>query len=675
MKQFLNCLGLYRFPLLSLALCILAYGLLIPWLGFYWDDWPLAWFSHQFGAQSFINYAPYRPVSGWLYFLSFSFLGESTIVWQLYALLWRWSAVLAFWWLLRLIWPKAGRGVEMVSLLFALYPGFSQQPIAVTYSMYFLYYTLFLFSLSLTLLALRSKKRQLVIKLGALVLSVLTMFSTEYFYGLELLRPLLIGMVLSERISESKQRLGKTLAVWLPYFLLLVIAFSLRYSAAREPGSLYTTSLLSQLFAQPFATLFTLIRTMLGDFFEAGLAAWARLIAAPAQLVWASRAALVYVAISMLGALLVGAFFWRDNNKGTAPEKAWARQALSLGAAALFISGLSFWLAELPMRLSFPWDRFTLPMAFGVALVWGAILQSLRVSVRAKIVFLSLLLGLSAGYHFLDANSYREEWERQRSFFQQFQWRAPSLLPGTALLSAELPLEHYTDNSLTAPLNWIYAQGKELQTLPYFFAYLDLRSDAELFGAGSGTIRKTYRHLYFVGNSEDVLIFYYAPPACLRILNPELDRSFPHLPQAIRDQVSRSNLSRISPEIDQADKSVFPYWSADPTQSWCAYFEKADLARQLGEWAAVASLGDKALALDDSPNHPAERTPFIEGYAMVGEWNKALQLTAEALDINPLMQPMLCDLWAHIGAESEVSAAQKAALTRAAEQLTCTLEQ
>ena len=674
MKQFWHRLAPYRFPFLSLALCILGYGVLIPWLGFYWDDWPLAWFSHQFGAQSFINYAPYRPVSGWLYFLSFSLLGESTLAWQLYALLWRWLAVLALWWLLRLLWPKAGRAVEMTALLFALYTGFSQQPIAVTYSMYFLYYTLFLLSMCLTLLGLRNQKRQLALTFGALALSFLTMFSTEYFYGLELLRPLIIWMVLSERSAQRGRRLRKTLALWSPYLILLVIAFATRYAAAQEPGSLYTTSLLSQLISQPLSTLLALVPTMLGDFFEAGLAAWARLIDAPAHLTWASRAALAYVAISLLGALLVATFFWREDKKGTAPENTWAKQALGLGAVALLVSGLSFWLAELPMRLSFPWDRFTLPMAFGVVLMLGAILQSLRVSARSKIIFLSLLLGLSAGYHFLGANSYREEWERQRSFFQQLQWRAPSLLPGTALLSAELPLEHYTDNSLTAPLNWIYAQGKDLQTLPYFFAYLDLRSDAELFGAGSGTIRKTYRHLFFVGNSEDMLIFFYSPPACLRILDPDLDRRFPHLPEAIRDQVSRSNLARISPELDQANEAVFPYWTADPSESWCSYFEKADLARQLGDWTEVASLGDKAFALDDSPNHPAERTPFIEGYAMAGEWNKALQLTAEALDINPLMQPMLCDLWAHIAAESEVSAAQKAALTQAAEQLACTLK-
>jgi hypothetical protein len=29
------------FPFLFLTVCLLAYGIFIPWLGFYWDDWPV----------------------------------------------------------------------------------------------------------------------------------------------------------------------------------------------------------------------------------------------------------------------------------------------------------------------------------------------------------------------------------------------------------------------------------------------------------------------------------------------------------------------------------------------------------------------------------------------------------------------------------------------------------
>ena len=111
-----NRVGRYRLPVLSLGICSLAYGLLTPWLGFDWDDRPLTWFSHQFGSAYFINYEPSRPLSGWLYAASFSLLGELTLAWQLYALLWRWLSVLALWWLLRLLWPTRRRLATVAAL-------------------------------------------------------------------------------------------------------------------------------------------------------------------------------------------------------------------------------------------------------------------------------------------------------------------------------------------------------------------------------------------------------------------------------------------------------------------------------------------------------------------------------------------------------------------------------
>lgn len=46
-------------------LVVLAYGLLIPWMGFYWDDWPFAWFLKFLGPAEFIEmFRPFRPFLG-----------------------------------------------------------------------------------------------------------------------------------------------------------------------------------------------------------------------------------------------------------------------------------------------------------------------------------------------------------------------------------------------------------------------------------------------------------------------------------------------------------------------------------------------------------------------------------------------------------------------------------
>jgi len=89
-------------------------------------------------------------------------------------------------------------------------------------------------------------------------------------------------------------------------------------------------------------------------------------------------------------------------------------------------------------------------------------------------------------------------------------------------------------------------------------------------------------------------------------------------------------------------------FGAEPQKGWCYYFEKADLARQKGDWPSVASLGDQAFALDDYPNDPAERLVFIEGYAHTGRWQESLDLSRQTISITPLMKQPLCALWQRI---------------------------
>lgn len=671
MKKFVLSLRSYRFPLLSLALIVLAFGLQTPGLGFYWDDLPLAWFSHQFGPGYFINYEPYRPVSGLLYFFSFSFLHESPLAWQLYGLLWRWLCVLAFWWLLRLLWSKTSRQATIVALLFALYPGFSQQPIALIYSLYFMYYTLFLLSLCFMLLAVRANRYWTVLLTGgALVLSLVTMFSTEYFYGLEILRPLLLWLVLRGRSLTGLKRWRRALMAWAPYLLAAIGVLTWRYMQSLQIA--YESTLMTNLAKQPLSTLTTLLATMLGDFFEAGLAAWGRL-AEPfagsnfhSRSFWAS--VLVLLAGAGLGLLAIGGPQLKSEKEG----KNSAGEAIAMGAVALLLSGLAFWVADLPMRLSFPWDRFTLPMMFGVALIFGGIFETVEKYQTAKIALLSILLGLCSTYQFWNGNEYRLEWRELQNFFAQMQWRVPGLEANTALLSTQLrALPHYSDNSLTAPLNWIYS-GEDFETLPYYLAFLDVRTGKGLFGIGDEPIEKPYRSLNYVGNSADIVLFIYEPPGCLRILDPQLDMRFPRLPELLEEQVGRSNLRRILPErVKGKGALLFPARIED---DWCYYYELADLSRQSGDWQRVASLGEEAFSLNLGPHHPAELTPFVEASAMLGQWEMAADLTREAIQINAFVKPLFCDLWQKISASTPVSAKREQILGQVGELLTCSTD-
>jgi hypothetical protein len=99
--------------------------------GFFWDDWPTIWYLHLLGPAGFRDvFTIDRPLLGWLFMVTTSVLGESTLAWQLFGLFTRWLCCLALWWLLRLVWPGRDRETAWAAFLFAVYP-VSQQSISV----------------------------------------------------------------------------------------------------------------------------------------------------------------------------------------------------------------------------------------------------------------------------------------------------------------------------------------------------------------------------------------------------------------------------------------------------------------------------------------------------------------------------------------------------------------
>ena len=115
----------------------------------------------------------------------------------------------------------------------------------------------------------------------------------------------------------------------------------------------------------------------------------------------------------------------------------------------------------------------------------------------------------------------------------------------------------------------------------------------------------------FVGSTSQVASFYFLPPACLRLLDPLIDGNNHFIPDQymMREGAALSSSEWILPKGTATMPSIY---GPQPKHGWCYYFEKADLARQMGDWKQVAKLGDVAFALNDYPNDPSERFVFIE---------------------------------------------------------------
>jgi hypothetical protein len=326
--------------------------------------------------------------------------------------------------------------------------------------------------------------------------------------------------------------------------------------------------------------------------------------------------------------------------------------AVGLGFFMLPFAGVPFWTTGLVISLAHPASRFTLPFMLGVSLILAGLLEFIpRQKIRYVIV--AVLLGLAAGRQFLWSVDYAQDWRTQKRLFWQMTWRAPSIKPDTLVLMNEM-LFLNADNSISAPLNWVYAPDNRSDKINYALFYPTNRIPDGLPELSPGIpIHYDYLAGEFDGNTSQVLSFYYVPPGCLRLLDPDIDidNHFIWDNSLMREASTLTNTNRISAERTSVMPAIY---GPEPEHGWCYHFQKADLARQLNDWDEVVRLGNKAFNLDDHPNDPIERFVFIEGYAHAGDWDQAINYSRESYRVSrEYVGPLLCRLWNRIEAETD----------------------
>ncbi|HEX2980645.1 MAG TPA: hypothetical protein VHO48_10320, partial [Anaerolineaceae bacterium] len=642
-------------PFAFLALCLIAYGLLIPWLGFYWDDFPYTWFARTLGPTGLIQaLADDRPILAGIYMLTTSLLGDHPLTWQIFALLCRWLLVLVFWWALRQVWPKHYQPVTWAALLFAVYPGFQQHWISVIYSQAYVLMAAFIASLGLMIVAVRRQQRRWLFVTLALVLSAFCFFSTEYFFGVELVRPVFIWIVLAELGIQPRARWRATLQYWAPY--LVELAFFVIWRAFLFNASTYEVQALT---GGVLAIAIDFIRTTLANSFTGLWSAWAQAVGAPFSLDFSQKASQAYLLVAAAGLAVTAGFLFLLHRRGEdSPEPDttvhWSLQAMLAGGVALLAASIPFWAAGLPFDLLFPYNRFTLAMMPGVSLLLAGLIGYLIRTPRQKIVLVSLLVTLAVGFQFLAANTYRREWDNLKDFFWQLTWRMPDIEPGTIILTHQFPFKYYSDNSLSAAVNWTYAPEFAGHEMPYMVNYTTVRLKKTLPSLKPNVkFEQDYRATTFQGNTSNSLVLFYSPPGCLRVLDKVYsnENALPGLNGQLVKALPLSNLDRIRTETETPAQPPADLFGQEQPENWCYYFEKADLARQQGDWESVAELGNQAIERSLSPGKSNELLVYIEGFARTGDLDQAQQLSA-TVDNDAKLIPGLCEIWKRVEAAS-----------------------
>lgn len=668
-------------PLAFLALCILSFGLLIPNLGFYMDDWHYVFYAKLLGIDSLRDMLTYdsRPNAAWLYILAFRLLGTSPLAWHIFTLILIVAATWTYWIFLRTLWKDQGYNAVYIAILFAVYPFFMLQSSPIGYT--HLWVGLVAFNVSLILMVIsvgKSAPVKWIFASTAMTLTVLHLFVSEYFAGLEIIRIVILWILISRNETDLSKKLLRIFWNWLPFLVVLGIYFFWRIAIFQNPEGIIRNEpvILSLLFSEPLKAVQFLVTAFVTDTLSVMALGWQR--ATNASLFrFDSPYAQFRLVISIIGFAL-SYFYFNKLTPRHLPETQqteWRKNSTILALAALLTGGLPIWIIGRSIVESsnlFSASRFGLPAVFGAALLTFLLADYFISDKNKKNFLLALLVALAINFHLDNTKEFQYSWEKQERFAQQLIWRAPSIQPGTAILTDQEVMGVMGEYAVSFSINTTYQVSDFGNTPPYWyfpFAYTHPNVDDLLQGIPLEYSKLT---MQFNGNSNQMLLLDFNPEMqrCLWVLQPQ-DVNLRLVSSDVRKLAAGSDINLITQTEIEPTLPKDIYGEVN-TQTWCYYFQKADLARQFGQWDEIVRLWNEAQSIGERPDNGFEYIPFIEGFGHTENWEKVKEMTKFANRVSAGLEPSLCSVVDRLSNTAPPSQKQNNTINSLKDDLKCT---
>lgn len=638
--------------LLLLVVSALVYLPRINQIGYLNDDWYLMYSAHAYGPQVFADiFSIDRPARALVMTPAYTLFGDNPLYYNLSAYFFRLISGFSFLWLLQMLWPRQRTATFIASLLFLIYPGFLSQLNGIDYQSQMVSLAAAMLSISLSVKAslVKSLASRWLAFLGAVLLGWLYLGLVEYFLGLELLRFASLFLIESRDRDSWKGIFSASLASWLPNLIIPGAFLIWRvFIFESERGATDIGSQLAEFQALPLPTIIWWLVRLFSNAFHVALLAWG---IPPYQfLSYISRLRDLFITLAATGALLL-LLVWlvrplRDEQTASAVgrERDWKNEALILGIA-IAIAGLVP--VILVGRQADFWDfsRYTLASSPGSALIMTAILFALS-SRGLRWGMLALLITVSVFTHHANAIRLANETASLRSFWWQVAWRVPQLQINTTLV-ANYPISAIQeDYFIWGPANLIYypeGLGDDEIRTPISAAVLNQYSLLKILSDGPRD-NVNRRSIRSVIDYQNILVLSMPTPgSCVQVLNgaqPEISQFEEERVIVVAPHSDLNHIDLMS-ELHTPPQIVF---GPEPAHEWCYYYEKADLARQRGEWEKVLALGDQVLEKTLVPEDNIEWMPFLQAYARAGDMDRLAQIHQHLKNADPYIAGQVCQL-------------------------------
>ena len=633
--------------LVILLTTIITYGVSIPQLGYYHDDWFLLWSGQARGAESIIPlFAIDRPFMGVVYSYVYRLLGDTVINWHLYALVWRFIGGLAFLWILRLLWPEHRRLTTLMTVLFLIYPGFLSIPNANTKQNHLFGFASALLSIAMMLQAMKTREQagKVVLYLLSLVLTANYLFIYEYMIGFEGTRILLLGYSLfQDGIRNIRALVIETFKrVW-PYLVVTAGFLYWRMFLFESSRRATDTGLLVEGYLSNFRYMsLRLILESVKDFLDTSIFAWFTM---PYNLISATRyshlGTAVFVAGLVIVLVLLYTFLYRKSWNAAQGEKdsGLIREFIWIGSFIILCAILPVIFSGRQVDLYDAYKSYGLHPIPGVVLFITGIVLMLQP--RFRMGALVALIGISASAQVLNAYDWANYWDYQRQMWWQLTWRAPDIQDNTLVMTYSANgYNPQQDYEIWGPLNLIYRpQPSKAPAIQAEVLNSDTTENILKLRVLNNDVRDIPLHRDF----NNLLLLSMSPvSSCLHIV----DGSLPVYSQGealLLKQVGEySHVDRIIPtgEALAPPASIF---GAEPEHNWCYYYQKASLARQMGDWEEVDRLYKEANKLRLNTSDKSEIIPFFEALVNLGQYDDARSLYRKQIRGSPEVRLSVCE--------------------------------
>ena len=586
--------------------------------GYVNDDWYLMYSAGAHGSAAFQDiFSVDRPGRVFVMIPAFELFGNNPLLYNLSAFLFRVLGAFALFWILNLLWPRNQILTSAMSLIFLIYPGFLSQPNAIDYQSHIVGLAAALGSIGLTLTAVTSKNRLQTIlsHLASILLGWLYLSQMEWYIGFEFFRWACV-YVLSSRLGATPLQKGIRAIRWAyPSFAIPSVFLIWRlFFFVSERGATDLDRQLELLKLYPIQTLYHSAVQVIQDLSDVILGAW---IIPLSQLtnyvqIWGGILAL------MTAGLVVFTLFRLEENfiSDSAQSPDITNEALWLGLLTA-IAGL-IPIALVNREVAFPsFSRYSLVSSVGVAIFIVALVSTIRGRIL-RYSFLGVLILIAALTQHANSVKFVQENSIVKNFWWQVVWRIPQIEPRTTLVGNYAAGAIEEDYFIWGPANLMYYPKDDAPEgiQPTIFATVLNKDTVTKILTRERQVFDNRKNIVTYTNYRNILILSQpSPNSCVHVINNIQPEYSSNESDSIRLIGPYSETEHVL--LDGAHPTPPTIiFGPEPEHGWCYYYQKADLARQRGNWQEVLRLADEVTDKGLKPSDLIEWMPFLQAYAL-----------------------------------------------------------